>query len=427
MVPALLLSVLQLYWRIENFFEFPFWIWAPAVLAQFLMPLSFGYAVLKHRVLEIPVLLKRSTRYVLVQRGFIVLLFIAAAVATGLFTHIFSRFFQAESNIGMALSAMFGIVLVWASSPVVKRGTERIDRAFFRSAYDARQVLENLVQKTRGARGRDKLAALLEGEINQALHPTSIAVYLEGNHGRLNLQHDSPRSHFEPFLSPEAPLLQALTCRGVPWDVDTTPSGDSLELFGSSQPECLVPILSSDSRLTGVIVLGTRLSEEPYSHEDNRLLASVASQAAVALENIRLAEEMAGRIEADRRLTQELEFARQVQTRLLPQKLPPLKTLEYMGGCIQARQVGGDYYDFLELHPGRVVLVLADIAGKGISGALMMANLQANLRSQYAMALEDLAGLLTSVNRLFYDNSAEVVTLHCSWRITRTPAAGCVM
>jgi phosphoserine phosphatase RsbU/P len=407
MVPALALSVLQLYWRIENFFEFPFWIWAPAVLAQFLMPLSFGYAVLKHRVLEIPVLLKRSARYVLVQRGFIVLLFIAAAVAIGLFSHIFSRFFQAESNIGMALSAMFGIVLVWASSPVVKRGTERIDRAFFRSAYDARQVLENLVQKTRGARGRDKLAALLEGEINQALHPTSIAVYLEGNDGRLNLQHDSPRSHFEPLLSPDAPLLQALTRRGVPWDVDTTPSLICPELFGSSQPECLVPILSSDGRLTGVIALGTRLSEEPYSHEDNRLLASVASQAAVALENIRLAEEMAGRIEADRRANQEMEFARQVQTRLLPQKLPPLKTLEYTGGCIQARQVGGDYYDFLELHPGRVVLVLADIAGKGISGALMMANLQANLRSQYAMALEDLGGLLTSVNRLFFQNSAD--------------------
>jgi phosphoserine phosphatase RsbU/P len=407
MVPALLLSALQLYWRIENFFEFPFWIWAPAVLAQFLMPLSFGYAVLKHRVLEIPVLLRRSARYLLVQRGFVVLLFIAAAAAIVLFTHIFLRFFHADSNIGMALSAIFGIVLVWVSSPVVKRGTERIDRAFFRSAYDARRVLENLVQRTRGARGRDKLAELLEGEINQALHPTSIAVYWEGNDGRLNLHHDNSRSPFEPFLLPDTPLLQTLARRSVPWDVDTRPNGDGLGLFGSSQPECLVPILSSDSRLTGVIVLGTRLSEEPYSREDKRLLASVANQAAVVFENIRLAEEMAGRIEAERRIAQEMEFARQVQTRLLPQKLPPLKTLEYMGECIQARQVGGDYYDFLELRSGRVALVLADIAGKGISGALMMANLQANLRSQYAMALEDLGRLLTSVNRLFYENSGD--------------------
>ena len=110
-------------------------------------------------------------------------------------------------------------------------------------------------------------------------------------------------------------------------------------------------------------------------------------------------------MEADRRIAQEMEFARQVQARLFPQKLPAMKTLEYTGGCIQARKVGGDYYDFLELCPGRLAMVLADIAGKGVSGALLMANLQANLRSQYAIAVDDLPRLLTSVNRLFYENS----------------------
>src|SRR5208282_5030893 len=69
------------------------------------------------------------------------------------------------------------------------------------------------------------------------------------------------------------------------------------------------------------------------------------------------------------------------------------------------RKVGGDYYDFLELRPGRLALVLADIAGKGVSGALLMANLQANLRSQYALAVDDLPRLLTSVNHLFYENT----------------------
>jgi serine phosphatase RsbU (regulator of sigma subunit) len=102
-----------------------------------------------------------------------------------------------------------------------------------------------------------------------------------------------------------------------------------------------------------------------------------------------------------------MEYARQVQARLFPQKLPAMKTLQYAGGCIQARQVGGDYYDFLELRPGRLALVLADIAGKGISGALLMANLQANLRSQYAVALDDLPRLLRSVNQLFYQNSSD--------------------
>jgi serine phosphatase RsbU (regulator of sigma subunit) len=157
----------------------------------------------------------------------------------------------------------------------------------------------------------------------------------------------------------------------------------------------------------GLLVLGQRLSEEPYSREDKQLLASVASQAGVALESIRLGEKIAERLEAERRAAQELEFARDVQARLFPQKLPRLETLEYTGGCLPARQVGGDYYDFLELRRGRVALVLADIAGKGVSGALLMANLQANLRSQYAMALDDLPRLLKSVNQLFYENTSE--------------------
>jgi serine phosphatase RsbU (regulator of sigma subunit) len=102
-----------------------------------------------------------------------------------------------------------------------------------------------------------------------------------------------------------------------------------------------------------------------------------------------------------------MEFARQVQIRLFPQKFPQLRTLEYAGGCTPARQVGGDFYDFLELKQGRLALVLADIAGKGVSGALLMANLQANLRSQYAIALDDLPRLLGSVNHLFYENTSD--------------------
>src|SRR6185369_17233592 len=75
--------------------------------------------------------------------------------------------------------------------------------------------------------------------------------------------------------------------------------------------------------------------------------------------------------------------------------------------CIQARQVGGDYYDFLDLGRERFGLVIGDIAGKGIAAALMMANLQANLRSQCAIALDQPQRLLRSVNQLFYENTTD--------------------
>jgi phosphoserine phosphatase RsbU/P len=147
------------------------------------------------------------------------------------------------------------------------------------------------------------------------------------------------------------------------------------------------------------------------------LLDSVVDQAAVALENIRMAEQIADRLEADRRAAHEMDIARAVQSRLFPQMVPQLDTLEYAGACLQARQVGGDYYDFWDLGSRHLAVVLADISGKGISGALLMANLQANLRSRSAVARQDLLninregkwlpGLLKSANQLFYENTPD--------------------
>ena len=113
------------------------------------------------------------------------------------------------------------------------------------------------------------------------------------------------------------------------------------------------------------------------------------------------------KVESERRTAQELEIAKQVQARLFPQTLPPLKTLDYAGTCIQARHVGGDYYDFLALGHQRLGLVIGDIAGKGIAAALLMANLQANLRSQFALARDEPQLFLQSVNRLFYQNTTD--------------------
>ena len=115
----------------------------------------------------------------------------------------------------------------------------------------------------------------------------------------------------------------------------------------------------------------------------------------------------ADKLEAERRAAQEFEIAKQVQARLFPQTSPPMRTLEYAGTCIQARQVGGDYYDFLDLGRDRLGLVLGDTSGKGIAAALLMANLQANLRSQCAVAVDQPQRLLQSVNQLFCENTAD--------------------
>jgi serine phosphatase RsbU (regulator of sigma subunit)/integral membrane sensor domain MASE1 len=129
--------------------------------------------------------------------------------------------------------------------------------------------------------------------------------------------------------------------------------------------------------------------------------------AAVISERAQLIREQAARehVEAEHLAAREMEIARQVQTKLLPQRTPVLTTLDYAGTCIQARAVGGDYYDFLDLGLSRVAFVLADIAGKGISAALLMANLQAHLRSRSAILVQDLPRSLQLVNSMFYEST----------------------
>jgi len=424
----------------------PFWINIVLTVLLLLYPLAFAYAIVKHRVLEIPALLRNSVRYVLVQRGYFVLLICGGLLAIFLFARFFSGYFTQHSQYGMAVSAAFGVALVWVSGPVVKRGTERIDRAFFRSSYDARVILHELAEKTRTVTNRDELAQLLQLHTEAALHPKSLGCYFETNDGNLTAQQRTasdvpdrtqstlPQPRFPsrfgarfvlkeaPTLTPDLPLLTELVAHGKTWDVPP-PVADEGAALAALIPECLVPIVGRNTKLLGLLILGPRFSEEPYSSEDKRLLDSVASQAAVALENMCLAEQIADRLEVDRRVAHEMQIARDVQSRLFPQVMPALHTLEYAGSCMQARQVGGDYYDFLDLGSSQrmergatrpldaaawhVAFVLADISGKGIAGALLMANLQANLRSRYALALDDLPRLLSSVNQLFYENTPD--------------------
>jgi sigma-B regulation protein RsbU (phosphoserine phosphatase) len=400
MLPWFVLQVIVAYRHISPY-QLPFWAWATAVIAMFLMPLSFAYAVVKHRVLEIPVLLRRSARYLLVQRGFLILMLAIGIAATLALAHSFTRHFPASAGAAIPVGVAFGMVLVGGGTWAQQRVSTQVDRAFFRSSYDTRQILENLVEKTRAVRTREQLSELLERNLAEALHPSFLLSYFE-EHGSFALRSGGEVVAAPAVLPQDSVLADEAFARAAP--IEITPlSGD--DVFVKIHAECLVPVAGRDGQRLGLLVLGLRKSEEPYSGEDRRLLSVIANQAGNTLENIRLGEEIAERVEAGKRAAHEIELARQVQRKLFPQHPPYLDSLDYAGDCVQARVVGGDYYDFIELAPGLLGFALADISGKGFPAALLMANLQANLRGQYALARDDLAGLLRSVNGLFYENT----------------------
>ena len=116
-------------------------------------------------------------------------------------------------------------------------------------------------------------------------------------------------------------------------------------------------------------------------------------------------EKQADRSKKRQKVKSELEIARHVQQRLLPQHAQPLKTIAFGGRCLPAREIGGDYYDFLDLGAGRLGVLLADVSGKGVAAALLTANLQASFRSQLELGMKHPRALLASVNKLFHEST----------------------
>jgi phosphoserine phosphatase RsbU/P len=123
-------------------------------------------------------------------------------------------------------------------------------------------------------------------------------------------------------------------------------------------------------------------------------------------DNDRVVASIRKQADSERRRKSELEIAANVQQQLFPHNLRRLETVDYAGQCVAAREVGGDYYDFLEVAEHTLGFVLADVSGKGVPAALLMANLQACFRSQPPGALLRPAEALVAVNRHFFASTA---------------------
>ena len=216
----------------------------------------------------------------------------------------------------------------------------------------------------------------------------------------------------EAITSPEEILLAVengefdLILMDMNYTRDTTSGLEGLELLARLQalPQMPPIIVMTAWGSIDLAVEAMRRGARDFvlkPWDNQRLLATVREHARGAESIPQEAHK-----QPDARLERDLKIARKVQAQLFPRKTPPLETLAYSAECRQAGAVGGDYYDFLDLGKGRMALVLADVSGKGVAGALLMANLQATLRSQSSRGLEDLRRLVDEVNRLFYDTTA---------------------
>ncbi len=154
------------------------------------------------------------------------------------------------------------------------------------------------------------------------------------------------------------------------------------------------PLLAEDSTALGVIQLDTDDPRRKFTSADLQILSTVASQTAMSIELTRLHNERVKRVKLER----ELELARQVQHSFLPLDYPRISGYRFWAHYQAANEVGGDFYDYLELPNGRWAVVLGDVAGKGIPAALMMAKISAWCKLALLGTPSDLAKVMTAVN-----------------------------
>ena len=214
----------------------------------------------------------------------------------------------------------------------------------------------------------DRCFIILLDEDSHALRPKFVQTRRGNDEGTANFSQTIVR---QCLRTSQAILLSE--GGGTPIPAGT---GDSVVTFNIRSVMC-VPLCRADGDPFGVIQLDTQDANKKFTEDDLKLLWGVVYQAAIAMENARFHTLQL----AQERVKNELEMARQVQRNFLPRRTPELPGYEFYAYYEAAREVGGDYYDFIPLADSGLALTLGDVAGKGMPAALLMARLSSDTRS----------------------------------------------
>jgi sigma-B regulation protein RsbU (phosphoserine phosphatase) len=404
MTPALLLTIAVV---LTGRTDFPDWLGTIVSVLFALFPLTLAYVIVVQRAMDVRVVIRQGLQYALAQNGMRVL----QAAAILLVTLTAFALLQNRERPQKLIVIALGLAAIFVIRRLGEQTGAWIDRRFFREAYDAEQVLSELSDSVRSMVEVRSMIETVADCISRTLHISQVAVLLGGGPYRPAYAlgyGELPDVAFPAGAGTVKLLKQQKEPARVYLDDphswlyrEPEVSGDDRSKLTQLNAELLLP-LSARDKLLGFISLGPKLSDEPYTRADLRLLKSVAAQTGLALENAQLISTIADEVAQRERLNSEVQIARDVQERLFPQTLPPIAGLQYAGACRTAFGVGGDYYDFLALPGGRLGVAIGDVSGKGIAAALTMASLQASLRSEATRASEDLAALMGNVNRLLH-------------------------
>jgi hypothetical protein len=283
--------------------------WLPplSALAFPIVPLSFAYAIARHQVIPVSLMIRRSVQYLLAKNALRALLVLPLV---GIALTIILNPNRTASDILFRSSVYFYLLV--AASVVLglvfrKRLGDWIDRKFFREAYNQEKILRELIGEVKRSESIAEMSALVSHKVESALHPERLYLfYREQERQDLSLGYSSGGTTPELRIPEEFRLLRFMELQGGAQDFpfpqkNNLPQGEKDWLAGLGT-SLIVPMTGTDERLAGLFLLGPKKSEVPYTSGDRELLETLADQIAIVYENARLKE----RVDRDRKIKHEV-------------------------------------------------------------------------------------------------------------------------
>ncbi len=300
------------------------------------IPIALAYAVRKHEVMGVRMVVRRGVRYLLARESMRALLLLPAA---GLIWPVIrdpdrtfaELFLRGAGGANLALLAVLALGLRYGNGLRLW-----LDRRFFREVYDQERILRDLPERLKDAVSLDEVSRLVSTEVAAALHPRVLRVLYRDNEtsgftvGYSSGLHGGKGSEGLPANSEVLDVLRSATgpC-DFPLAVSPASSQADLDWLERLETRLIVPFLGSSKQITGMLLLGDKLSEEPYTSTDRRMLHAIGTQAALVCERIWLS----GRVEEEGRIR------REVLGRLDSRNIQLLRECTRCGRCFDADAV----------------------------------------------------------------------------------------
>jgi len=370
--------------------------YTPIVLIV-LVPLIFAYAIFKYQLMDVSVVVKNTIIYGTATASVAAIYFFVIYVAG----QSISSFFGVE-NQGI-IAGIFFIIFALVFQSTKDRFQDFITKRFYPEQFAYQKVLIDLSNELAIVAGLDNILKLMKQTFVDALKINTFGILVRDKDGNLILV-DSVGMGNEQCVISESRIIQFLKDKFLITKYPSIEQADFKIVFRDEKAERLIaegiytiiPMMAK-SKIVGLLLFGLKHSGSHFAGKDLELLWAAANQAAISIENARLYKSEVEKQKIER----DLDLARKIQQGLLPQCIPNMNGLDICGEMIPAMQVGGDYYDLIQLSETKLFVVVGDVSGKGLSASLYMTKLQTMIKLSCS---EDKSPkeILIDINRRIY-------------------------